>query len=458
MQISVSTSAPYGTYTFTVTASDCCGQVKTASYTLNIIAPSITTIGYSTSAYAVTFPSQSALFFANNQWFVFYSDGTNLVTRTSTDNTGQTWGSSYLLVPGVNQGYSFAVQIDGNNVYFAYIPASFSNSYTFGTGTVSPTCPLTGDICWNTPFATVPVYLPPGITTMFAAGAPTLTIDTNSTAGCGVTHCVWVTVPTVDNKLMWHVQISRYPAPWTANVIDVPINVFYTGTSSDAHAQVVNMPGGIAFLFATGNYPAYPRITVIDHVSFAKTTYCPIAVGSCVGPGSAAGWTTPELKFYEQQSQMVNAGDTIYFTGLARVGGVSGASVYFFEFTYNGPSHVGVCGLAGCFSNPSAVPVISSITNFQLVNHSWHMTVTWLPNAHSLFLAWGIDGDLRFSENASDISFASGVTWAAPIQVQPVSALVNGLTSAYAGGSSNTVGLVWLEASGARYQVRFAIV
>lgn len=92
-----------------------------------IVDPSI--VGTSTTSYAVSYPCQRKSFYANGRFWVFYSDGANMVYRTSTD--GVNW-SNATTVRTCAYGYRFPVWFDGTYVHYAYA-ASTAIYYRRGT-------------------------------------------------------------------------------------------------------------------------------------------------------------------------------------------------------------------------------------------------------------------------------------------------------------------------------------
>jgi len=78
------------------------------------IDPSI--IGTSTTEYATSYPFQRKTFYANGRFWVFYSDGTNMVYRTSTD--GSTW-TSPTTITSCSAGYGFSIWFDGTYLHYA---------------------------------------------------------------------------------------------------------------------------------------------------------------------------------------------------------------------------------------------------------------------------------------------------------------------------------------------------
>jgi hypothetical protein len=79
------------------------------------------TVGTSTASAATNYPYQPKSFYANERFWVFYSDGTNMVYNTSTDGT--TWTAA-TTVRASNNGYRFSIWFDGTYVHYAHSSAS----------------------------------------------------------------------------------------------------------------------------------------------------------------------------------------------------------------------------------------------------------------------------------------------------------------------------------------------
>ncbi len=470
MLITIAPNAPFGVYTWTVTATDSDGLQSSSTYQLTIISPSVTTIGFTTSAYAITYGSQNALFFADNHWFVVYSDGTNLVYRASTDNTGNSWGPATEIVNGIDQGYSFAVANYNNNVYLVLLSPSFTGGFYFASGTVvanaggaSISWTACSGNCGLGPVQMLMVHTAPGLTT---AGSPNIYVD--SSAQCLTVSpgegCIWVTIPALDSNLMWHVEVGQLTlTTWKipaaiGGIGDVQLHAVYTGPDSQVHSELYVMPDAVAATFTVGNTPQYPHITVFDHGYTMSNTYClggSLASGFCSDlPASWSG-----VQIYTQQQQgvvMPVAGtDVVFFAGLATAAGGS-ADVQFYTFNYNpagGACPAGYSGTnGGCFSAPTALS-ISVIPANAVVNHSWHISMAF--GGSSLYVAYGIDDQLAFQVGTVGAAPNYAVSWSQAVEVPGVSGLVGGVTISYSG---NTVGLTWVQTSGAQYAVKFCVI
>jgi hypothetical protein len=473
MTVTVSPNAQYGIYTWNVIATDSHSNQATTTFQLDIISPTVTTIGFTTSAYAITYGSQSALFFANNHWFVVYSDGTNLIYRSSTDATGTVWNAQSIIATGITQGYSFSVgSWLASGTYYvglALMTSSDTGHFYYVQGPVA-VAGLSATINWAAcagscglgPISMQKLSLPAGLT---AEGSPNLYVDTSSGAnGCATISptgvCVWVTVPALDSTLMWHVEVFSLTSSWSGPTgssasffvpkDDVPLHQVYTGPDSQVHAEIYSMPDALATIFVVGTTPDLPHITVFSHGDAFVSTFCvggQLVAGVCPAPpGSWSG-----IRIYEQQSQgavmpAVAGTDIIFFAALS-TNGAPGAVVEFYTFNYNSVTP----GLS-TFSAPTLLP-ISSIPANAVVNHSWHVSMTF--GGSSVYLAYGVDDFLGFEVGTVGSAPSYTVAWSAPIQVPGVVGLVGGVTVSYSG---STVGLVWVQTSGTEYAVKFAII
>jgi hypothetical protein len=120
------------------------------------------TVGTSTTTDATEYPFQRKSFYANGRFWVFYSDGTNMVYCTSTD--GSTWTAA-TTVRVATHGFDFSVWFDGTYLHYAYAAAS-SIYYRRGTPNAD------GTITWSAAEQTVS-------TTSNAAYYPMVSVDSN---------------------------------------------------------------------------------------------------------------------------------------------------------------------------------------------------------------------------------------------------------------------------------------
>jgi hypothetical protein len=128
------------------------------------------TVGTSPTAYATTNSFQRKSFYANGRFWAFYSDGSNMVYKTSTD--GSTW-SAPTIVRAVAAGLYFSVWFDGTYLHYAYAPSS-SIYYRRGTPNSD------GSITWSADEQTVS-------TTYNNANLPMVSVDSNGYVWIGYT-------------------------------------------------------------------------------------------------------------------------------------------------------------------------------------------------------------------------------------------------------------------------------
>ena len=101
------------------------------------------TVGTSTSSLATYYPFQRKSFYANGRFWVFFSDGTNMVYCTSTDGT--TW-STATTVRACSSGAYFSIWFDGTYLHYAYAPGTNGGDLMYRRGTPN----ADGTITWST--------------------------------------------------------------------------------------------------------------------------------------------------------------------------------------------------------------------------------------------------------------------------------------------------------------------
>lgn len=99
-------------------------------------------VGTSTSHTATGWPPQRKSFYAAGRFWVFYSDGTNIVYRTSTD--GINWVEP-ITIRTCNQGHLFSIWFDETYVHYAYSSAVGNTPLYYRRGTPESD----GSITWS---------------------------------------------------------------------------------------------------------------------------------------------------------------------------------------------------------------------------------------------------------------------------------------------------------------------
>jgi hypothetical protein len=99
-------------------------------------------VGTSASSEATYRPFQRKCFYANGLFWVFYSDGTYLVYRTSAD--GVNW-SAATTVRACTSGRMFDIYFDGTYLHYAYAPGTAGGDLMYRRGIPNPD----GTITWS---------------------------------------------------------------------------------------------------------------------------------------------------------------------------------------------------------------------------------------------------------------------------------------------------------------------
>jgi len=108
----------------------------------HIITVDPSVVGTSASEDAIYHVCQRKSFFSAGRFWVFYSDGTNMVYRTSTD--GSTWSSS-TTVRSCGYGDDFSIWYDGTYIHYAYAPYTSGCALYYRRGTPNSD----GSITWS---------------------------------------------------------------------------------------------------------------------------------------------------------------------------------------------------------------------------------------------------------------------------------------------------------------------
>jgi len=171
-------------------------------------------VGTSTTSDATTFPNQRKSFYASGRFWVFYSDGTNMVYRTSTD--GSTW-SAATTVRAASYGYYFSVWFDGTYLHYAY---AYNSPIYYRRGTPNSD----GTITWSAAEQTVS-------TTYSKVIYPMVSVDSNGYVWVGyIDYTGSASYPYViksgNNDGTWGTTPSGFPyqlsttgAVWVVSVI-----------------------------------------------------------------------------------------------------------------------------------------------------------------------------------------------------------------------------------------------
>ena len=269
--------------------------------TVDIVTPDAATVGGTSNPFAIETPDQTALFYANGNWLTFYDNGNTLVYKAS--STGTTWPSGsgsvvpFGTIPGMSSGpgtndtgeagYTFAVTVNGNYVYYVVTSTDNSSSsasvkpgnyFFYNWGTVGSS----GIITWANGWAQAqslcsgPTSTPCSI---YSGGQPAITLSTFN----GNTY-LYAAIPTVAKSggsctaldlICWNIQLwetqltpTTPPAPstWVLAPQEIPASV----PANEPGASSVNIKllpltasgtlDGIALVDWIGNDVSVPSV------------------------------------------------------------------------------------------------------------------------------------------------------------------------------------------------------
>jgi len=117
-------------------------NATSAYVTVDAYANVPSSVGTSTSSFATRHPFQRKAFYANERYWVFYSDGANIVFKSSID--GKMWSVPSNIRLGGQGGY-FSLHFDGENVHLVY---AYLGSFTYRKGIPNSN----GTISWGTEY------------------------------------------------------------------------------------------------------------------------------------------------------------------------------------------------------------------------------------------------------------------------------------------------------------------
>ena len=194
------------------------------------------TVGTSTSAAALAYPHQRKDFYANGRFWVFWSNGTNLVYATSTDGT--TW-SSATSVRACTLGLYFSVWFDGTYLHYAYA-AGASIYYRRGTPNSD------GTITWSAVEQTV-------ATTYSKANYPMVSADSNG--------YVWIGYNDYDgtNHYPFVIKSGNKDGTWGTTPTGFPYQLSTTSASYWVATPVPLTSGKMLIVYAYDGSSIYAK-------------------------------------------------------------------------------------------------------------------------------------------------------------------------------------------------------
>ena len=250
------------------------------------IDPSV--VGTSTSAAALAYPHQRKDFYANGRFWVFWSDGTNLVYATSTD--GATW-SSATSVRACTSGLYFSVWFDGTYLHYAYAAGGYIY-YRRGTPNSD------GTITWSAAEQTV-------ATTYSKANYPMVAADSNG--------YVWIGYNDYDgtNHYPYVIKSGNNDGTWGTTPTGFPYKLSTTAASYWVATPVPLTSGKMLIVYA------------YDGSTVKAKKWDGSAWGSEV--------TTTSAAYYGIYHSAVAQGDDVHLTFLKS----TGYDIIYVKYTYS---------------------------------------------------------------------------------------------------------------------------
>ena len=193
-------------------------------------------LGTTSASTATQHPFQRKTFYANGRFWVFYSDGINMVYKTSTD--GATWMAATPVRAAYN-GYEFSIWFDGTYLHYAYARAS-SIYYLRGTPSAD------GTITWSAVEQTVS-------TTYNSAYYPFVSVDSNG--------YVWIGYQEYTGTYFYpYVIKSQFNnGTWGTTPTGFPYQLSTVSSSDWIVSPIPLTNAKMLVIYARGSYPVYVK-------------------------------------------------------------------------------------------------------------------------------------------------------------------------------------------------------
>jgi len=353
------------------------------------------TVGTSTDEYATSYPFQRKVFYANGRFWDFYSDGINMVYRTSTDGTS--W-SAATTVRADSFGQLFSIWFDGTYLHYAYFDVS-AIYYRRGTPNVN------GSITWSASEQTVS-------TTSNSAEFPFVSVDSNG--------YVWIGF--VESNHPWVIKSGNNDGTWGTTPNGFPYQL--STTSGTWCVSVIPLTAG-------------KMLAIYAHGSGYTVT---------AQRWDGAAWgtevETTYTAFYGYYYSAVAQGDNVHLTFLR---GTEHYIVYY-KYTYTSNSF-GTEVIIKTYAEAYSAPVLCRDTSTNYLYVFWATKTTGEPSgatANHIYYQKSIDGGASWSAMVDWINEATEVLTYA-----------DRLTCFYQ-SYGNYTGLMYMTKTSSPYNVKFA--
>src|SRR3989454_219694 len=242
------------------------------------------TIGTSSLTSATRDDAQSKVFFCQTRYWAFYSDGGNIVWRTSTDGTS--WSSATTVRAGTN-GYYFSVWVDCANTKLYYAFANVATTFQNRAGTLNTDGTITWDYAEVSVTSTRPNAQDPTITkssdsklyiafgSVKTAGGSTggyveVWVCTISGTNCG-TASNWAS--STNFRVNTNTGTTQQLDPVISPLTSTKLSLVYAKSTSAAQSGIKTFTGSAwnAEVLTTSNYQPteYTALAISDTTHFA---------------------------------------------------------------------------------------------------------------------------------------------------------------------------------------------
>jgi hypothetical protein len=203
-----------------------------------------TVVTNTTNPQAIFLSYERKVFFAQDHWWVFYSDGVHFVYRTSTD--GISWNSPTILASGgyTQSSGTFSTWVRGNTFYYVTVPTDVSfpgNFFLYRYGTFNSD----GTIRWEVPETSAP-------TSYSSAFEDSITIDNSGN--------MWVAV----NTLAGTNNLEVYRHSNSTNTWSMVRKL--SGSPGGYHPLLLSLTSRVALVYGTS-----PTVTKSSMVNITTT-------------------------------------------------------------------------------------------------------------------------------------------------------------------------------------------
>ena len=235
--------------------------------------PSIATLGTSSVNSATTYSFERKTIYSQGLWWAFYSDGTNIIYKTSPD--GSSWSAPVIVTSSTDStnGYNFNIWQSGSTIYYVLTAYGSGASFLWRYGTLQSN----GGINWAISETSV---------------GTTNTVHSYTSIVADNSGNVWVALNTNDGTNT-HVEVWKYSTGTWSNVNDV------SPLPSDTAPILVPLAQGVALIYGEGSLTSQIKITT----TLTGTVWSPSV--------------SPRSDYALFDSSATAIGNTIYFAGLA---------------------------------------------------------------------------------------------------------------------------------------------